>query len=54
MNFFMLMPVPPILPSTVTITNVTPDGSVQFQASNSFPSMSVPRLPLTWAVSRCS
>ena len=34
-NFFMLMPVQVILPTTVTITNVTPDGSVQFQASNS-------------------
>ena len=34
-NFFMLMPVPVVLPSTVTITNVSPDGSVQFQASNS-------------------
>ncbi len=33
-NFFMLLPVPAIVPSTVTITNVTPDGSVQFQASN--------------------
>lgn len=34
-GFFMLMPVPVIVPSTVTITNVSPDGSVQFQASNS-------------------
>ncbi len=35
MNFFMLMPVPVIIPSTVDFTNITPDGSVQFQASNS-------------------
>jgi hypothetical protein len=35
MNFFMLMPVPTVAVSTVTITNVSPDGSVQFQASNS-------------------
>ena len=36
MNFFMLMPVPTIQLSTVTISNVSPDGSVQFQNSNSF------------------
>ena len=36
MNFFMLMPVPAIVASTVSITNVTPDGSVQFQGSNFF------------------
>ena len=36
LNFFMLMPVPTIVPTTVTITNVFPDGSVQFQATNTF------------------
>jgi len=36
MNFFMLMPLAPVLVSTVTITNVSPDGSVQFQATNAF------------------
>jgi len=36
LNFFMLMPVPAIVPSTVSFTNATPDGSVQFQPSNSF------------------
>jgi hypothetical protein len=35
MQFFMLMPVQAVVLSTVTFTNVTPDGSVQFQASNS-------------------
>ena len=34
MNFFMFMPVPTIPVSTVTIKNITPDGSVQFQSSN--------------------
>jgi hypothetical protein len=34
MNFFMLMPVPPIQVSTVTITNVYPDGLVQFEYTN--------------------
>lgn len=34
LNFFMLMPVPTVQASTVTIGSVTPDGSVQFQASN--------------------
>ncbi len=36
LNFFMLMPVPAVLPSTVTITNVYPDGSFQFQDTNTF------------------
>ncbi|MBW8864320.1 MAG: carbohydrate-binding protein [Verrucomicrobia bacterium] len=36
MNFFMLVPVPTIAASTVTISNPSPDGSQQFQPSNSF------------------
>lgn len=35
MNFFMLMPTQTVAVSTVTIGNVIPDGSLQFQASNS-------------------
>jgi hypothetical protein len=34
MSFFMLMPVAPIVVSSVTITNVYPDGAFQFQPTN--------------------
>jgi len=34
MNFFMLMPVAPVVLSTVTITNVYPNGAFQFQQTN--------------------
>ncbi len=33
-NFFMLLPLQPAEVSTVTITNVYPDGTLQFQATN--------------------
>lgn len=36
MNFFMLLPVPTAAATTVSIANFSPDGSAQFQASNSF------------------
>ncbi len=34
MNFFMLVPPAPVLVSSVTITNVYPDGTYQFQSTN--------------------
>jgi hypothetical protein len=36
MNFFMLMPVPTVLPSTITITNISPDGTQLYNQNATF------------------
>ncbi len=46
MNFFMLMPVPVEVPSTVTITNVYPDGAFQFENTNSFTFNAISTVPI--------
>lgn len=46
-NFFMLMPVAPVVVSTVTITNVYPDGKFQFQNTNTFSFEATSSVPIT-------